>query len=52
MAAQKVQVIIRDTGGSFNQKIISIREDMCIMLAARKVPVALKWIEIRRKNRI
>ena len=26
------------------------REDMCIMLAARKVPAALKWIEDRREN--
>ena len=27
-----------------------LREDMCIMLAARKVPAALKWIEDRREN--
>ena len=27
-----------------------MREDMCIMLAARKVPAALKWIEDRREN--
>ena len=27
-----------------------MREDMCILLAARKVPAALKWIEDRREN--
>jgi len=29
-----------------------MREDMCILLAARKVPFALKWIEDRRENLI
>jgi carbon-monoxide dehydrogenase large subunit len=28
----------------------ALREDMCIVLAARKVPAALKWIEDRREN--
>ena len=27
-----------------------MREDMCLMLAAQKVPAALKWIEDRREN--
>lgn len=48
--AQKVRVIMRDTGGGFGQKVVPMREDMCIMLAARKVPAALKWIEDRREN--
>jgi carbon-monoxide dehydrogenase large subunit len=48
--AQGVRVIARDTGGGFGQKVVPMREDMCIMLAARKVPVALKWIEDRREN--
>ncbi|BBY81784.1 xanthine dehydrogenase family protein molybdopterin-binding subunit [Mycolicibacterium pulveris] len=57
--AQNVRVIMRDTGGGFGQKVVPMREDMCIMLAARKVPsatsnaqsgVALKWIEDRREN--
>jgi carbon-monoxide dehydrogenase large subunit len=57
--AQHVRVIMRDTGGGFGQKVVPMREDMCIMLAARKVTAtsnapsgaaALKWIEDRREN--
>ncbi|MET0703677.1 MAG: xanthine dehydrogenase family protein molybdopterin-binding subunit [Mycobacterium sp.] len=50
LSAQKVRVIMRDTGGGFGQKVVPMREDMCIMLAARKVSGALKWIEDRREN--
>jgi len=45
-----VRVIMRDTGGAFGQKILPLREDMCLMLAARKAPAAVKWIEDRREN--
>jgi carbon-monoxide dehydrogenase large subunit len=45
-----VRVIMRDTGGGFGQKVVPLREDMCVMLAARKVPAAIKWIEDRREN--
>lgn len=57
--AQGVRVIVRDTGGGFGQKVVPMREDMCILLAARKVAAAtsnarsgtaLKWIEDRREN--
>ncbi|WP_029113256.1 xanthine dehydrogenase family protein molybdopterin-binding subunit [Mycobacterium sp. URHB0044] len=48
--ANGVRVIMRDTGGGFGQKVVPMREDMCILLAARKVPGALKWIEDRREN--
>ncbi|MED5810926.1 xanthine dehydrogenase family protein molybdopterin-binding subunit [Mycolicibacterium sp. 050232] len=57
--AQHVRVIMRDTGGGFGQKVVPMREDMCIMLAARRVAsatsnarsgTALKWIEDRREN--
>ncbi|MGE2834327.1 xanthine dehydrogenase family protein molybdopterin-binding subunit [Mycobacterium sp. SMC-4] len=48
--AQKVRVIMRDTGGGFGQKVVPMREDMCILLAARKVSAPLKWIEDRREN--
>lgn len=48
--AQRVRVIMRDTGGGFGQKVVPMREDMCVLLAARKVPAALKWIEDRREN--
>ncbi len=48
--AHNVRVIMRDTGGGFGQKVVPMREDMCIMLAARKVSAPLKWIEDRREN--
>lgn len=47
---QKIRVIMRDTGGGFGQKVIPQREDFAIMLAARKVPAPIKWIEDRREN--
>jgi carbon-monoxide dehydrogenase large subunit len=50
IAEHRVRVIARDTGGGFGQKVIPLREDMCILLAARKVRGALKWIEDRREN--
>jgi aerobic carbon-monoxide dehydrogenase large subunit len=46
----QVRVIARDTGGGFGQKVVPMREEMCIALAAMKVPVPLKWIEDRREN--
>ena len=46
----KVRVIMRDTGGGFGQKVNVTREEMCVMLAARKVRAAIKWIEDRREN--
>lgn len=46
----KVRVIMRDTGGGFGQKVIPMREEQAVMLAARKVPAALKWIEDRQEN--
>ncbi|WP_445168424.1 xanthine dehydrogenase family protein molybdopterin-binding subunit [Mycolicibacterium sp. Dal123E01] len=48
--AHGVRVIARDAGGGFGQKVVPMREDMCMMLAARKVPAPLKWIEDRREN--
>jgi carbon-monoxide dehydrogenase large subunit len=46
----RVRVVMRDTGGGFGQKVMPMREDMCVMLAARKVTGALKWIEDRWEN--
>ncbi len=46
----RIRVIMRDTGGGFGQKINIQRDEMCLMLAARKVPGPLKWIEDRREN--
>ena len=48
----RVRVIARDTGGGFGQKVLPLREDMCILLAARRIGGALKWIEDRRENLI
>ncbi|GAA3389128.1 xanthine dehydrogenase family protein molybdopterin-binding subunit [Cryptosporangium minutisporangium] len=50
MPEHRVRVVMRDTGGGFGQKAVPQREDMCLMLAARKVPAALKWIEDRQEN--
>jgi carbon-monoxide dehydrogenase large subunit len=50
LPAQRVRVIMRDTGGGFGQKVVAMREDMCIALAACRLPAALKWIEDRREN--
>jgi aerobic carbon-monoxide dehydrogenase large subunit len=41
---------MRDSGGGFGQKVLPQREDMCVMLAARKLPAALKWIEDRQEH--
>ncbi|MBV8928522.1 MAG: xanthine dehydrogenase family protein molybdopterin-binding subunit [Mycobacteriaceae bacterium] len=50
LAEQRIRVIARDTGGGFGQKVVPLREDMCMMLLARKVPAPVKWIEDRREN--
>ena len=50
LAEHHIRVIMRDTGGGFGQKVVPFREDVCLMLAARKVPLAVKWIEDRREN--
>lgn len=46
----RVRVIMRDTGGGFGQKVNVTREEMAVVLAARKVPGPVKWIEDRREN--
>jgi aerobic carbon-monoxide dehydrogenase large subunit len=50
LAEHRIRVMMRDTGGAFGQKIMVSREEMCLMLAASKVPAALKWIEDRSEN--
>jgi carbon-monoxide dehydrogenase large subunit len=47
---ESIRVVMRDTGGAFGQKVLVLREDMCLMLAALKVPAPIKWIEDRREN--
>jgi carbon-monoxide dehydrogenase large subunit len=46
----RVRVVMRDTGGGFGQKVMVQREDMCIMLAAPRAGVPVKWVEDRREN--
>jgi carbon-monoxide dehydrogenase large subunit len=46
----RVRVIMRDTGGGFGQKVMVQRDEMCVMLAGRKLAVPLKWVEDRAEN--
>jgi carbon-monoxide dehydrogenase large subunit len=46
----KVRVVARDTGGGFGQKVLPQREDMAVILAARRLSNPLKWIEDRQEN--
>lgn len=50
VAEARIRVIARDTGGAFGQKINAHREDICVMLAARKLPAPIKYVEDRREN--
>ncbi|MBO0729503.1 MAG: xanthine dehydrogenase family protein [Acidimicrobiaceae bacterium] len=47
---QRIRVVMRDTGGGFGQKIMVQRDEMCLMLAAPKVGVPVKWVEDRNEN--
>ncbi|GAA2122983.1 molybdopterin cofactor-binding domain-containing protein [Actinomadura napierensis] len=38
LGEHRIRVVMRDTGGGFGQKTPPQRKDMCVMLAARKVP--------------
>ena len=50
ISESRIRVVCRDTGGAFGQKVNAHREDQCMLLAARKVPAALKYVEDRREN--
>jgi carbon-monoxide dehydrogenase large subunit len=50
MPEHRIRVIMRDTGGGFGQKILVQRDEMCVMLAAPKVGVPVKWVEDRHEN--
>jgi len=45
-----IRVVMRDTGGGFGQKILVQRDEMCLMLAGRKLGAPVKWVEDRREN--
>ncbi|WP_459546507.1 xanthine dehydrogenase family protein molybdopterin-binding subunit [Nocardia sp. X0981] len=46
----RVRVIVGDTGGGFGQKVAPQREEACVMLAARTLRHAVKWIEDRQES--
>jgi CO/xanthine dehydrogenase Mo-binding subunit len=46
----RIRVVMRDTGGAFGQKIMVQRDEMCLMLAAPKMGLPVKWVEDRREN--
>ena len=50
MPAERIRVVMRDTGGGFGQKVMVQRDEMCVMLAGPKVGAPLKWVEDRREN--
>jgi len=50
MPEHRIRVVTRDTGGGFGQKVMVQRDEMCLMLAAPKVGVPVKWVEDRREN--
>lgn len=50
MSESRIRVIAGDTGGGFGQKVNAGREEIALLLAARKVPAPIKWIEDRREN--
>ncbi len=50
MPEHRIRVVMRDTGGGFGQKVMVQRDEMCLMLAAPKIGVAVKWVEDRREN--
>lgn len=46
----RIRVVMRDTGGGFGQKVMVQRDEMCLMLAGRKVGAPVQWVEDRREN--
>ena len=52
MGLQEFQVTVDspDMGGGFGQKIIPLREDLCIAAAVRRLKRPVRWQETRREN--
>ncbi len=50
ISESRIRVVMRDTGGGFGQKVVPQRDEICMMLVARRMPVAVKWIEDRQEN--
>ena len=47
-----IRVVMGDVGGSFGQKMFPGREDHAVVIAAKTLGRAVKWIEDRRENLI
>jgi carbon-monoxide dehydrogenase large subunit len=45
-----VRVIQRDVGGAFGQKMFQGRDELCVLVAARRLGRPIKWIEDRYEN--
>lgn len=52
MSESRIRVISGDTGGGFGQKVNAGREEIALLLAARRVAAPFKWIEDRHENLI
>jgi carbon-monoxide dehydrogenase large subunit len=47
-----IRVVMGDVGGSFGQKMFSMREENAVVIAAKTLGRAVKWIEDRVENLI
>ncbi|HSS08789.1 MAG TPA: xanthine dehydrogenase family protein molybdopterin-binding subunit [Acidimicrobiales bacterium] len=47
-----IRVVMGDVGGGFGQKVFITREEASVMLAAKLLGKAVKWVEDRRENLI
>lgn len=47
-----IRVIMRDVGGGFGQKFFVARDEVAVVIAARRLRRPVKWIEDRRENLI
>jgi carbon-monoxide dehydrogenase large subunit len=52
MPEHRIRVVMGDVGGGFGQKGGVMREDICVVLAAKAIGGTVKWIEDRAENLI
>jgi len=52
LSENKVRVIVPDVGGGFGLKVMSMRDEWSVVLAAMKLGRPVRWIEDRRENLI
>jgi carbon-monoxide dehydrogenase large subunit len=46
----RIRVVMGDVGGGFGQKMFPMREELAVVLAARRLGRPVKWIEDRNEN--